>query len=108
MPQYYNLSLYSDAPSIIAMFSVTDTLMKGMFSLFLILVLGIFITMVRLKKNDEPVNAIMIGSFYSMLLSIILYVANTYYTGINKPGLYVFIPAIVLIATTVIKYYNNR
>jgi len=108
MPQYYNTSLYSDSTNLLAIYAVTDQLMKGMFSLFLISVLTIFIIIVRLKKDDTPLDAIMLGSFYGMLFSIILYVSSSFYTGMAKPGLYVFIPTIIFIATTVIKFYNKK
>jgi hypothetical protein len=107
MPQLYNLSLYEDATNIIDYFIVTDLLLKGYFSLFLVLVVGLFIILTRIKRNDDPVDAIFLGSFFSMMLAIMLYAANIYYIGINKPGLYIFIPAIIFISTAITKYYNK-
>ncbi len=108
MPQYYNLSKYSDAEGIISIYTVTDELMIGYFSLFIILVVGIFITYIRLKKNDDPVNAIVLGSFYSLMLSMAIYFANIFYSGISKPGLYIFVPAVILVMASTVKWYNNR
>ena len=108
MPLYYNLSLYDSSTNIMQLYAVTDTLMKGVFSMFLVVVFGILITAIRLKQNEEPVNAIMLGSFFSFMLSMILYVSSVFYSGIQKPGLYIFVPAIVFIVTVIVKYYDKR
>ena len=79
-----------------------------MFSLFLIAVFGILIVSIRLRKNDTPVNAVMLGSFYSFLLAVVLYISSVFYSGLTKPGLYVFVPAIVLIVTLIVKWYDKR
>ena len=108
MVEYWNLSLYSTTDNIMDVYAATDTVMLGYFSLFLILVMGTWITYMRLKKGDSPTNSIVLGSFYALLLAIVLYVSQVYYSGILKPGLYVFVPAVILVTTSVVKWYNNR
>lgn len=108
MPQYYNLTKYSEAENIIEMYVVTDILMKGMFSLFLVVVLGVWITYMRMNRGDNVENAIILGSFYSFLFSLILYISQVIYSGSLKIGLFIFVPAIILIITSVVKWYSNR
>ena len=107
MPQYYNMSKYSEIDNIMGIYAVTDTLMLGFFSLFLVIVLGSFITFVRLKRGDSTINSIVLGSFYSLMLATVLYASNVYYSGINKPGLYIFVPALILVGSSIVKYYNK-
>jgi ribonuclease PH len=108
MPQYYNLSKYSESDNIMGIYSATDTLMQGYFSLFLILVLGVWITYIRIQKDDSTLNAIITGSFYSLMLAIVLYASNVYYSGITSPGLYIFVPTIILVGCAVVKFYNKQ
>ena len=108
MPQYYNLSKYSSNVDIMGVYATTDALMKGMFSLFFIVILGTWITFMRIKRNDEPTDAIILGSFYSLMAAIVLYIAGVYYSGITKMGLYIFVPSIILVTASAVKWYNNR
>lgn len=108
MPQYYNLSKYSNLDNLMGVYAITDELMVGFYSLFLILVLGIWITYMRIKQNDSPTNAVVIGSFYSLMLAIALYVSQIFYSGMAKPGLYLFIPAVILVGASIVKWYNKR
>lgn len=108
MPDYYNLSLYSTTENIIEIYAVTDVLMKGMFSLFLVTVLFVFILSMRMRKDEEINNALIISSFYSLMLALVLYASNVYYSGIAKPGLYLYIPALIIVTSSAVKWYSNR
>jgi len=108
MPTYYNLTGYENATHIIAVFATTDEIMKGYFSLFLVLVLGIWMTYMRIQRNDEAIDAIIFSSFFSLMLGVALYVGNVMYSGMTSPGLYVFVPTIILIGSSAIKIYNKN
>jgi len=108
MPQYFNLSLYSSSENLMSMYTATDTLMKGFFSLFLVVVIFMFIFVFRNKKGDELQDCLIISSFWSLMVSMILYTSQVFYTGMNKPGLYLFLPAIILVISAAVKWYNNR
>ena len=108
MPVYYNLSSYSSTEGLMDLFSVTDLLMKGIFSLFLVSVLGIWIIYQRLERGDSTNDAIITGSFYSFLLALILYASSVYGVGLIRPGLYMYIPMVILVVASSVKWYNNR
>ena len=108
MVQYYNLSLFSEGTGMFSIYSVMDTLLIGYFSLFLVIVIGMFVAGMRMKKGDNTLNALMLGSFWSMMMALVLYVGNVFYSGITKPGLYIFVPAIIFIVTIAVTWYNNR
>jgi hypothetical protein len=106
MPQYYNLTWFSQTNDIIGIYSTTDILLKGFFSLFLIFILCTFITMVRMRRGDNFNNALMLGSFFSMLFAGILYISGVFSVTINY-GLYIFVPSIIFITTVIIKFYKQ-
>ena len=110
MPNYYNLTKYADAENIIQVMATTDELMSGMFSLFIVIVVFTFIFIVRNKReNGENINNTLIfSSFISLMMATTLYAANIYYNNILYPGLYMYVPAIILVGCSVVKYYNNR
>jgi len=108
MVQYYNISLYGDAENIMEIWAVTDTIMKGMFSLFMILVLGVWIVYMRQRKGDQIEDSLIFASFITFLFALTLYIGQVLYSGILKLGLYVFVPVIILIAMSIVKYYNKR
>jgi len=107
MPTYYNLTGYENASNIIVVYAVTDEIMKGAFSLFLVAVFGIWITYMRIQRNDNTIDAIIFSSFFSLMLAISLYISNIMYSGMTSPGLYVFVPAIILISCSIFKIYNK-
>ena len=109
MPEYWNMSLYSDTVGFIDIITSTDTIMKGIFSLFLILVLGIWIVWVRKDKGDSTNDALLLGSFYSFMLALVLYMSSVFLSSnLVRPGLYLYIPMIIIVITSVIKWYNKR
>jgi hypothetical protein len=104
----YNLSLYEGAHSLMDMYAVTDTLMSGMFSMFLVMVFGVFVFYMRSGRDPDILNSLLFASFFSLMLSITLYVSNTMYSGLTKGGLYLYIPALILVIVSAIKYFKNR
>jgi hypothetical protein len=107
MPQYYNLTGIQGTSNIIEMYTQTDIIMQGYFSLFFVVVVGVLITLVRLKKEDTLRNSLITGSFFSLMLSLVFLAANVVSTGVAKPGLYVFVPAVILVITASSKWLNR-
>jgi len=108
MPQYYNLTKYSDGENLMEIYSITDGLMTGGFSLFLVVVVFTFMMMFRQKRGDDLNDSLIYSSFFTLMLSMVLYASEVFYSGMQKPGLYLFLPAIVLVLSAAIKWYNNR
>jgi hypothetical protein len=107
MVEYYNMSGYSETTDLVGVLATTDTILSGYFSLFLIVMVGIIIAYIRLTRNDTPTNSVLIASFFSLLFSIFLYISEIM-ANTPKVGLKIFLPAIILVVTSIIKWYETK
>jgi len=105
--QYYNLSLYESGDNIIDFYIITDVLLKGFFSLFMVMAVGVISTIVLIKYDHEPLKAIHLGSLYSLLFGIILLIGGMVSDYSQYSGRYVFIPALVYSVTLALIWFKK-
>lgn len=105
---YFNLSQYDDDETLIDFWGTTDTLLNGFFSLFLVMIVIVIPILLMIKTGKEPIDAIHLGALYGLLFSIFMYISQAMTSTITKPGLYIFVPAVIYSISLAVKWYNKR
>lgn len=102
MPQYYNLSKFSDADGLMGTFRVTSDLMSGWLGVGIETVVFIVAVMLLMKNGEDANRSIFLASFYTLIVGIIFYL-----TKIVTNSLCIWVPALIYVITLALRWYNK-